>query len=109
MQQAHVQVLFSKHENFPCVVVEALCCGLPVVASDVAGIKEAVNSSSGILVQSENEDALLRGLLKIREVYKAYHPPSIASDAGSRFSYSAIAKRFDELYYLVDDGKDMRY
>jgi glycosyltransferase involved in cell wall biosynthesis len=31
MQNANAFILFSKHENFPCVVIEALCCGLPVV------------------------------------------------------------------------------
>ena len=109
MQQAHVLVLFSKHENFPCVVIEALCCGLPVISSDVAGIKEAVNSSNGILVQSENEEALLRALLKIREVYHAYHPSSIAAVAESKFSYSAIARRFDELYYFKHNGENIQY
>ncbi|MEI9946542.1 MAG: glycosyltransferase [Chitinophagaceae bacterium] len=29
MQEAAVLILFSRYENFPCVIVEALCCGLP--------------------------------------------------------------------------------
>jgi glycosyltransferase involved in cell wall biosynthesis len=98
MKKAHVMVLFSKHENFPCVVVEALCCGLPVVSSDVAGVKEAVNQFNGILVRSEDEEALLKALLRIRENYGNYNSAAIAADAASRFGYPVIAKKFDELY-----------
>lgn len=98
MKQSHAMVLFSKHENFPCVVVEALCCGVPVIASDVAGINEAVNHSNGILVESENEEELLQALLKIRQDYNSYDSSSIATDATTRFGYPAISKQFDELY-----------
>ena len=98
MKRADVMVLFSKHENFPCVVVEALCCGLPVVSSDVAGVNEAVNELNGILVESENEAALMNALLSIREVYGTYNSATIAADAASRFGYPVIARKFDELY-----------
>ena len=98
MRQAHVKVLFSKHENFPCVVVEALCCGLPVVSSDVAGVNEAVNELNGILVESQNEDALLKAVIKIRQTYNTFDSAGIAADAAKKFSYPVIAKQFDELY-----------
>jgi glycosyltransferase involved in cell wall biosynthesis len=32
MQNASALVFFSHHENFPCVIPEALCCGLPCIA-----------------------------------------------------------------------------
>lgn len=98
MQQAHVKVLFSKHENFPCVVVEALCCGLPVIASDVAGVREAVNKSNGILVKSENEDELLFALQKVRQTYSSFDVQSIANDAARQYGYPTIAEKFKELY-----------
>jgi glycosyltransferase involved in cell wall biosynthesis len=101
MNQAQVLVLFSKHENFPCVVIEALCCGIPVTASDVAGIKEAVNLSNGILVESENESQLLQALLKIREDYDNYDREHIAAKASGQFSYPVIASKFDQLYKEV--------
>jgi glycosyltransferase involved in cell wall biosynthesis len=101
MQKAHVMVLFSKHENFPCVIIEALCCGLPVISSDVGGINETVNNSNGILVESENEKELVVQLIKIRDTYHNYDTKQIAADATQKFNYWVISKQFDELYRIA--------
>ena len=101
MQQAHAMVLFSKHENFPCVVVEALCCGLPVISSDVAGVKEAVNASNGILVKSGDKEQLLEEVIRTRDKYPDYHMLQISSDAVSKYNYRAIGEKFHKLYSTV--------
>ncbi len=98
MQVAHVFVLFSKHENFPCVIVEALCCGLPVVASDVAGIPEAVNEFNGILVPSEDEPGLVKGLIEIRQEYDCYEFQLISRKATEKYKYEVIGAKFRDLY-----------
>ena len=98
MKDAHVMVLFSKHENFPCVVVEALCTGLPVISSDVAGVKEAVNETNGILVASEDEMQLTKALERIRSTYSSYNPESIARKAAELYSFKTIGKEFFNLY-----------
>ena len=105
MQQASALVLFSRYENFPCVVIEALCCGLPVIAADTGGIGEAVNETNGILVQSENEEELTNALNKVMNEYDKFDREKIAYDSGQRFSYEAIGKQFYELYNEVIVGK----
>lgn len=98
MQAANAFVLFSRHENFPCVVIEALCCGLPVVAGDVAGVKEAVNATNGILVAPHDEAALASALYQIIETYQNYDRKEIARNSGRLYSFKAIGAQIFNLY-----------
>ncbi len=101
MQQANAFVLFSDHENFPCVVVEALCSGLPVVASDVGGVKEAINASNGILVHPRNSEQLAKALLQVMENYYQYDPINIQTNAAKLYDSKVIAAQFLRLYRSV--------
>ncbi|GAC1421484.1 MAG: glycosyltransferase family 4 protein [Flavisolibacter sp.] len=98
MQKAHVLALFSSHENFPCVVIEALCCGLPVICTDVGGTGEAVNVSNGILIAQSGEKALLDGLINIRDQYGHYDRMEIAKMAREKYNYRFIGNQFHALY-----------
>jgi len=98
MQQASALVLFSRYENLPCVVLEALCCGLPVISSDTGGIKEAVNETNGILVKSENEKQLAEAMNTMMNDYGKYNREKIAITATERYTYDAVGRKFYELY-----------
>jgi glycosyltransferase involved in cell wall biosynthesis len=62
MRAADVFCLPSYSEGCPNVVVEALACGRPLVATNVGGIPELVNEASGLLVPPRDAGAL-RGAL----------------------------------------------
>ncbi|HET9032657.1 MAG TPA: glycosyltransferase [Dokdonella sp.] len=59
---ADLLTLPSWSEGYPNVVVEAIACGRPVVATDVGGTREIIDSSNGILIPARNVDALERAL-----------------------------------------------
>ena len=101
MKRASALVLFSRYENLPCVIIEAQCCGLPVIATDVGGVKELVNESNGVLVHSENESELEESMNAMIKLYQNYNREQIAANARQRFSYSTIGKQFHELYVEV--------
>ncbi|HVX25400.1 MAG TPA: glycosyltransferase [Parafilimonas sp.] len=101
MQQADAFIMFSKHENFPCVIIEALCCGLPVVASNVGGTAEAINNSNGILVEANNIDQLQNAIISMMRNINNYNSKQIAAEASLKYSYEVVAAQFTSLYKEV--------
>ena len=98
MQNSSALVLFSRFENLPCVILEALCCGLPVISTDVGGIKEVVNESNGILIESEDEDALKNALKYVIDNYHLFDREKIALDASVTFAYSTNGRQISDVY-----------
>jgi teichuronic acid biosynthesis glycosyltransferase TuaC len=54
MNSMDVLLLPSRNEGWPCVVLEALACNVPVVGSNNGGIPEAVSSYGRIVKEGEN-------------------------------------------------------
>lgn len=50
LAESDIFVLFSAWEGLPLTILEAMSCGLPVVASDVGGVKETFDVNSGYLI-----------------------------------------------------------
>lgn len=66
LKAADVFVLPSRSEGFSNSLVEAMACGLPVVATEVGGNAEAVEqNTTGIVVPPENHEALAAALLDL--------------------------------------------
>lgn len=98
MQMADSFILFSKNETFSCTTAEALCCGLPVIASNVAALPELVNKENGILVENANVKELSHAMKKIMSEYKLYDRQKISNNARKKFNYEIVGQMFDEVY-----------
>ena len=61
-------VLSSVYEGFGIVLLEAMASGVPIVATNVDGIKEVVSDmKSGILIPSKNPQAIADAVIKLIE------------------------------------------
>jgi len=59
-QKTSILLLLSKHEGFPVVVMEANACGVPVIAYDVPGCRQAVKPGvNGFLVDLDDTDKVI--------------------------------------------------
>lgn len=100
-QQADVVVNPSFYEGMPNVVLEAMACGLPVVASDVPGNNTLVRpGETGFLFALNDATALRTALRQIRE------QPALARTLGGnarsqvlgKFSWTHVAQSYLELF-----------
>jgi glycosyltransferase involved in cell wall biosynthesis len=63
---ARAVVLFSRQENAPTIIAQAMAAGKPVVASRVGGVPEMVDDGeTGFVVESEDEAKLADRLLTL--------------------------------------------
>jgi glycosyltransferase involved in cell wall biosynthesis len=98
MQQSNVFILFSNYENMPCVIAEALCCGLPVVSTNVGGVSESVDEGNGILIQPKNVEQLTVQMKVLVDDYDKFDRTKISSEATARYSYQTIGKHIVDVY-----------
>lgn len=67
-RRAHVFVHVAVTEGVPQAVVEALASGTPVVATDVGGVRTALeDGAAGILVRPRDRDALVAAILRLAD------------------------------------------
>lgn len=99
--EADLLVLASRAETFGMVVTEALAHGVPVVASDVGGVREALGGG-GVLVPPEDPPALARELRRW------------LTDAGRRAELRAAAaqrrstlRSWDRTVHLVGEALEV--
>ncbi|MBA3663579.1 MAG: glycosyltransferase family 4 protein [Bacteroidetes bacterium] len=106
IQAADCLVMFSNYENLPVVMLEAMCCGLPVISTDVGGIKEWVGNGEGILVTPGDEKELLNAVKKIIIEKEKYNHETISRHACKNFNYGHIASLFTNVYDEVLKAKN---
>lgn len=102
-QQANAGVLFSHSENQPCVILEWLCCGLPVISSDVGGVSEIITESNGILIKPNDVDALVNAMNLMMNQYQQYSQRDIAKAAQHSYSYQAVGQQIAKVYDMDFD------
>jgi starch synthase len=101
---ADVYTLPSRHEGFAIAPLEAMACGLPVVAADASGVADLLGDgeeAGGVVVPREDPVALARALRRLLE------DPALARQLGSKarrraleeFSLAVVGRRLRDFVF----------
>lgn len=101
LQQGHAFVLASHFEAFGVVFIEAMACGLPVIATRAGGPESFITEGQGILLEPGKVELLAQAMLDMQEHYDRYLPKEIRRDTISRFGKQAVAQQYLELFDTI--------
>jgi len=94
---ADIFVTPSLAENSPLVVIESLCCGTPVVGSNVGGIPDLIHDGNGVLFSTGNVGELAKAITT--GLYeKRFDHAKIREEALSLHSPLKVANEYENIY-----------
>lgn len=89
----------SFQEAFAQTPLEAIACGLPIVAFPCSGMEELINEKNGFMCKGFSSDALFHGLNAV--LGHNYDRQRLHNDIASRFSITQIVKEYQCLYRSI--------
>jgi len=101
MKQCDIFVLPSLFETFGAVLIEALACGKPVIASRIGGPSEIVTGKVGRLVPPGDSVALAETIDYLLDHYGEYDPEVLVQYVRERYSHEMVGKKLDYLYRSI--------
>lgn len=100
LQASDIFITASKSENMPMTVIEAMACGLPIIAVSELGLKELVKTGlNGELVPADDPSAMAQKILEL-----AANPDRLKEYGGSslnmaqEYSTENISKKLEDAY-----------
>jgi len=101
MRNADFFVLFSFYENLPCVLIEALASGIPVISTRVGGVPDHISKDLGVLIKPGDEHELYNEIGKMLDNYQNYDKNILQKYAQEHFSYDKVGQQFHEEYAAI--------
>jgi glycosyltransferase involved in cell wall biosynthesis len=103
MARADVFALTSHYEGFGNVIVEAMACGCPVVATASPGTTEIIErGKTGLIVDRHEPEAFARALAELlTDAARRKAMAQAARDAADRYALAHVVERYASLFESV--------
>lgn len=104
LQKAHALLLFSHFEGMPVVALEALACGVPVLATKVGHLPFLIEPDMGILTEKGDTQGQLRTLEAFLKGKVQIDASKLSDQIERNASYKAVGQKL-YIHYLRDIRK----
>lgn len=98
MRRSALLVLPSRRESLGAVLIEALACGTPVVATRCGGPEYVVTEDVGKLVPKEDPDRLADAMETVLDERARYVPETLSAYVAGHFTWQHTAEQTVALY-----------
>ncbi|MGG6896958.1 glycosyltransferase family 4 protein [Rhizobium sp. BR 315] len=101
LSAADVYVTASRVEGMPVAPLEAMACGLPVIASDAQGLPDILadgEASGGLMVRQEQPEEIVRALVRLKDdkALRAQLGAAARRRVTEKFSIEAVGAALDD-------------
>lgn len=103
-QNALMYIFPSYYEGLPTVILEAMACGVPVVATNIKSNSEVItNGKTGLLVEKKNPKVLAESILSLIEnqELREYLGNNGRHLIMKKYAWRIISNRFLEIYRTI--------
>ena len=98
-RKCRLLVLPSLSEGLPLVVLEALACGMPVIASNVGSISDVIyHGTNGYLIYQGDVDELAKAILNILTDDHSTSVSNICRESVQEYDIKIIARKYIHLF-----------
>jgi glycosyltransferase involved in cell wall biosynthesis len=90
----------NRIDNFPVTIVEAFSMGLPVVATDVGGVRDlVVDGKTGFLVPSDDPDRMAQAVIRlVQEPRTARRCSEAGAERARSCSWAQVRLQYEDLF-----------
>jgi glycosyltransferase involved in cell wall biosynthesis len=79
-------------------VIEALACGLPVLATSRGGPADTITAEVGIHQVTDDASVLAEAMVRMRRLHARYAPQALRHRAVAHFSRPVVARQLVEVF-----------
>ncbi len=98
LQQSACLALTSNYETFGIVAYEAMACGIPVISTDVADLRDFIKPDSGRVVPVKDVNALVTALSEALDHPNGFDSIKMHKRVEHEFGFEAVSKHLKSLY-----------
>ena len=106
MMNSDCFVLSSNFETFGVVLIEALACGLPLIATKCGGPEDIINKQNGILMDVENQLQLEDAMITMYKNAHNYDKEKLRNYAKEKFGEKTFIENVIKYYKVRIDNEE---